>query len=51
MCEFGHLYNQVTDLSFFVSLIQAAEVIVPEFLVEIINWGMCPQDHIIIQNF
>ena len=36
---------------FFVSLIQAAEVIVPEFLVEIINSGMCPQDHIIMKTF
>ena len=33
------------------SLIQAAEVIVPEFLVEIINSGMCPQDHIIMKTF
>ena len=36
---------------FFVSLIQAAEVIVPEFLVKIIDSGMFPQDHIIIENF
>ena len=33
------------------SLIQAAEVIVQEFLVEIINSGMCPQDHIIMKTF
>ena len=32
------------------SLIQEAEVIVPEFLVEIINSGMCPQDHIIMKT-